>query len=128
LGGGENHLHNGPEAAFISKPVVAKSLFPSSFFHLPLSAGQVAQLCPTGCCPWRWGGHARAPQLFPNAVILLSQRMKISVMTSNTLLPPCDVQLTTAPSFTLSLFIHIYLVILFDPAWGGGADTRSGSV
>lgn len=115
LGGEENHQHNRPEVEFILKPFVAKSLVSSSFSHLPHSAGWIVWFCPAGCCPQRWGGCARGSQLFPEHCFPLFpwQRMKNWVMTSKMLLLLWGVQLSTASTFTLSLFIYFYLIVPF---------------
>lgn len=82
-------------------------------------------------CPWRWVGCARGSHLFPNIVFLFSwRRMKIWPMTLNMLLLPWGVQLSTAPSFTLSLFIYFYLIVPFGSCLGssGGKNIRSDGV
>lgn len=125
LGGEENHLHNRPEVEFIPKSFAPRAWFQAVFptFH---SAGWVVWFCPAGCCPWRWGGCARdcsfSQTLFSFFFLTkhedLSNDLKYAVTSLR-----CTAKHST--SFTLSLFIYFYLVILFAPAWGAAGGTST---
>lgn len=127
LGGGQNHLHNRPEVVFISKPVVAKSLFPTSFFPLTTKCWVGGSGLPHRLLPMEMGWPCLSPPaLSKHCFPFVTKKLKIL---SSALKCTVTALLCTANHSTPFHVIIIYaflphytFLILLVGGWGAHSD------